>query len=53
MVAQISDAYAEILKVEETENIVIERFGDVSGKQKEWIKKMIQEKAFWIFEMED
>ena len=31
------------------ENIVIERFGDVCGKQKEWIKKMIQEKVFWIF----
>lgn len=53
MVAWISDTYAEILKVEEMENIVIERFGDVSGKQKEWIKKMIQEKVFWIFEMED
>ena len=35
------------------ENIVIERFSDASGKKKEWIKKMIQEKVFWIFEMED
>ena len=35
------------------ENIVIERFGDASGKKKERIKKMIQEKVFWIFEMED
>ena len=53
MVVRISDAYAQILKVEEMENIVIERFGDASGKKKEWIKKMIQEKVFWIFEMED
>ena len=35
------------------ENIVIERFDDASGKKKEWIKKMIQEKVFWIFEIED
>lgn len=41
MVAWISDAYAAILKAEEMEDIVIERFSDVSGKKKEWIKKMI------------
>lgn len=39
----ISDAYAEILKAEETGKIAIERFGDVSGKKKEWIKKTIRE----------
>ena len=39
----ISDAYAEILKAEETGKIAIERFGDVSGKKKEWIKRTIRE----------